>query len=327
MRFLVNRLRMQHDINRHPEILQEDISDPIIVIGLGRSGTTKLHKMLSSADNVHKTFFWRMINPSRFPDSVAGQPDPRIAAVNSDRTAEKSPELAAAHYIDAEEVEEEWMLYQFTFEDWIWCQFTPCYEYFDWVMRRPSLPAFRYVKQMLQYLQWQDGGKRGRPWVLKTVGYIANMDALLACYPNATFVHMHRDPRETIPSYAKVQSLMWSQQGNPVDPHVVGRETLKMWSTAMRRYLETRNRLKLNDRILDVKYETIRTDPMSVIREVYRRANRELTDAEHQKMAAWHNNNEQHRFGRHDYSLQAFGLTEADVDQAFDQYIRRFIKR
>lgn len=95
----------------------------------------------------------------------------------------------------------------------------------------------------------------------------------------------------------------------------------------MRRYLETRNRLKLNDRILDVKYETIRTDPMSVIREVYRRANRELTDAEHQKMAAWHNNNEQHRFGRHDYSLQAFGLTEADVDQAFDQYIRRFIKR
>ena len=55
VRTLVNRLRMEKDIRQHPEILDEDVSDPIIIIGLPRSGTTKMHKMLSAPDNVQKT--------------------------------------------------------------------------------------------------------------------------------------------------------------------------------------------------------------------------------------------------------------------------------
>ena len=47
VRLLVNRLRMQRDVKAHPEILREDVSDPFIIIGLPRSGTTKLHKMTS----------------------------------------------------------------------------------------------------------------------------------------------------------------------------------------------------------------------------------------------------------------------------------------
>ena len=89
-------------------------------------------------------------------------------------------------------------------------------------MKRPSIEAFRYVKTLLQYLQWQDGGKRNSPWVMKAIGYIANMDSLLECYPNATVVHPHRDPRETIPSYAKFIGGLLSIYGNRVDPHAFG---------------------------------------------------------------------------------------------------------
>src|SRR5688572_14930808 len=37
VRFLVNRLRWEADVAKHPEILDEDVSDPIIVLGLPRS--------------------------------------------------------------------------------------------------------------------------------------------------------------------------------------------------------------------------------------------------------------------------------------------------
>ncbi len=328
VRSLCNRLRMQQDIARYPEILDEDVSDPIIVVGLGRSGTTKLHKMLSAQDQVQKTLFWRLWNPAPFPDAMAGQLDPRIGAVGTSQLlSADNPVMDAAHRIAEQEVEEEWFLYTFTFADWMWCQMIYLPSYFDWTMLRPSLGAYRYVKTMLQYLQWQDGGKRGRPWILKSVGHIANMEALLDCYPRATLVHPHRDPHDTIPSFAKLLSSSWPLYGKPVEPHLIGAEVMRQWGTATRRYLESRDRLGLDGRILDVDYEQVRSDPMPLVREIYRRANRVLSPAEAERMAAWHAGNEQGRHGRHEYSLQEFGLDEAAIDKTFGDYIRRFIKR
>ena len=48
LRWLVNRLRYEADVAKHPEILDEDVSDPIVVLGLPRSGTTKLQRFLSA---------------------------------------------------------------------------------------------------------------------------------------------------------------------------------------------------------------------------------------------------------------------------------------
>ena len=329
VRHLINRLRMQNDINDHPEILDEDVSDPIIILGLGRSGTTKLHKMLSAPDSVQKTLFWRIWNPARFPDAIPGKPDPRIAAAGSSNIlSAENPVLDAAHHVEQQEVEEEWLLYMSTFDDWSWVQVLPSPSYFDWVMSRPSIEVFRYVKTILQYLQWQDGGRGGkngdRPWVLKAVGYIANMDSLLACYPNATLVHAHRDPLDTIPSYSKMVSGLWPLYANPVAPKFLGTEMLRTWSTAMERYVEARERLRLNDRILDVKYEQIRSDPMTAIRAIYQRTGRTLSwEAEH-KMTDWHNQNEQGRYGKHDYSLDEFGLNQAAIRNAFAGYLNKF---
>ena len=95
----------------------------------------------------------------------------------------------------------------------------------------------------------------------------------------------------------------------------------------MNRYLETRDRLKLDDRIFDVKYDTIRNDPMSVIREIYRRAGRNLSTEAEQTMAQWHATNEQGKYGKHEYSLEEFGMSEAMIENAFAKYIDRFIQR
>ena len=328
VRSLVNRLRMTDDIRRHPEILLEDVSDPIIVIGLGRSGTTKLHKMLSAPDSVQKTLFWRLWNPARFPDAAPGQPDPRIRAVGTSNVlSADNPVMEAGHRIAEQEVEEDWTLYTFGCQDWLWCQFMYVPSCFDWVMANSSLEVYRDVKVMLQYLQWQDGGKQGRPWILKSVGHIANMEALLECYPKATLVHPHRDPRSTIPSYSKLMTASWPRYGHPVDLHVTGTEVLKQWRTAIARYLKSRDQMGLDGRIIDVKYEQVREDPISVIRQIYQRAGIPLSAEAEQKMIDWHNSNEQHAAGAFKYSLEEFGLTEAKIDTAFAEYIRRFIER
>lgn len=332
VRCLVNRLRTQEDIRRHPEILEEDLSDPLIIIGLPRSGTTKLQRMMAAAPEVQKLFMWRMVNPAPFPDAVQGRPDPRIAATLDRLTAGDNEAVQAAHAMAASLVDEEFVLFDFNLDPSVtgWDGRLPLFHHQNWAAtgkeREADLKSYRYVRTLLQYLQWQDGGKLGRPWIMKAIIHLPHMDALLECFPKATIVHCHRDPRNAIPSVAKLMCELWSVKAK-IDRKLLGREFLEWGSLAVSRYLEARKRLQLDDQILDVKYERIRDEAMPIIREIYQRAGWEMTDEAEHSMLQWERDNEQGKHGKHDYSLQEFGLSEAMIDQAFEEYIDRFIDR
>lgn len=326
VRLLINRLRMQDDINAHPEILKEDVSDPFIIIGLPRSGTTKLHKMLSAPDNVQKTVFWKMMNPAPFPSTGLEEVDPRITAImDSAMLTDDNPDMNAAHRIAVEEVEEEGLVYQMSFKDYTWSMLLDSPEYFDWVMSESSIEDYRLAKTVFQYLQWQDGGKRNRPWVFKSVPHLAYVDTLLQVFPNATLIQPHRDPHKCIPSFAKFTSELAGIYAESLDKEQHGSETLRTWSVAMERYLKVRGRLQLDDRIIDVDYEKVRHDPMLCIRKAYAKSPFELTDEADKKMVAWHNDNVQGAHGKHEYSLEEFGLNNTDIEQGFGQYMNTFI--
>ena len=67
LNFLINRLRYIRDIKDHPEILEEDIVKPIIILGLPRTGTTKLQRILSADPQSQPMTYWRMMNPAPLP--------------------------------------------------------------------------------------------------------------------------------------------------------------------------------------------------------------------------------------------------------------------
>ena len=92
---LVNRLRMTEDLKRHPEILDEDVSDPIVITGMPRTGTTKLQRVLSADPANQPLLYWKVINFARFPDAAPGAPDPRIAIAKAacEQIATENPEM------------------------------------------------------------------------------------------------------------------------------------------------------------------------------------------------------------------------------------------
>src|SRR3546814_12861105 len=63
-RCLVNRLRFARDVDLHPEILQEDVSDPIVILGFPRSGTTVLQRMISADPAMQNLALWRVLTPA-----------------------------------------------------------------------------------------------------------------------------------------------------------------------------------------------------------------------------------------------------------------------
>ena len=335
VRDLVNRLRFQNDLKHHPEILQEDVSDPIIIIGLPRCGTTKAQRMIGTDPSLLKMYLWQYLNPAPFPNAKRGQPDPRIAAAGfGDSSALVSStgnsELAAGHHLAADQIDEDWFLFEHTFNDWYFLNRNPSRSWHDWVMSRsePSdLYNYRFVRTLYQYLQWQQGGRRGRRWLMKHTGHIAHLQVLLDMFPRATMVHFHRDPMDCIPSYAKIFQASWGTRASTVDPVLAGDLVLEWAGTAMTRYLEARKSLGLEGRIIDVQYDQIRNDPMPVIRDLYARASQELTHGAEQGMMQWERDNEQGKHGKHVYSLEQFGLTRQKIEDALSGYIQRFISR
>lgn len=327
--FLVNRLRIQADLERHPEILQEDVSDPLIIIGLPRSGTTKLQRMMAAAPNMQKLYAWRLTNPGRFPNAVPGEVDPRIAAWQTLNTmGVDNQEATAAHASPLDDVEEEWVLFDFALDETVagWTHM-PLFHHRDWPAigdREADRAAYRYVRTVLQYLQWQDGGRRGRPLLLKAVIHLPHMDALLECFPNAKLVHAHRNPHASIPSVAKLMWAHWKDRAN-FSKEFLGPQFLQWGSTAMNKYLEARRRLNLDGRILDVSYSDIRSNTMRAIARIYEHAGWSLTDTATAAMQRWEDVNPEGKHGKHEYAVEEFGLTTGMIDVAFRQYIDRFI--
>ncbi len=325
VRMLINRLRYQRDIGRHPEILDERVVAPIVVTGLPRTGTSKLQRMMAADPGAQRLDIWRLLNPAPFPGEQPGAPQPRInyALGVEHQLTSQFPDFMARHPTEACEPDEELLLMEMTFQSVVSSLRTRVPSFRKFVNARSPEPMYAFVKEMLQYLQWQDGGGRGRPWILKSPAHLGNIPLLLKTFPDATIVHCHRDPRVIIPSFASLLEAGRRMGSDNVDPHQVGTDTLEYWAAQMRCNVADRDTVD-PARIIDVSYERIRDDATSVIAEVYSRAGREITPEAAAAFGEYEQRRPEGYFGNHNYTAEQFGLTDERIDAEFVEYLQRF---
>ena len=103
------RLRAQEWIRRHPEILEERIAAPIVVVGMMRSGTTLLQRLLAADPRFHCAYGWEVVEAAPRLDYQFAGVDPRIAVseVREAKSRELAPDLFVIHPMYAREAEEE----------------------------------------------------------------------------------------------------------------------------------------------------------------------------------------------------------------------------
>jgi hypothetical protein len=317
-RFLVNRLRLRRDLLAHPEIRDEDVSDPIIALGMPRTGTTKLQRLLSADPGNQKLALWRLLNPAPFPEDPPGTHAGRLAFARVvEQATRANPDFTMSHETAADEADEDSFLLLFSFEYSMLHNIFPAVSYLEWVRTRSPLPAHEFERTLLRYLQWQDGGRRGRRWILKNPGHVGHLKALHTVFPKATFVHSHRDMTEVLPSYCHLIESIYRPLYANINPREVGRQALLYWRPEIERYERERAELGAEIEILDVPYQGITTDPHPIVREIYRRAGLPLTSEAVAAMREWSDRNQQHKHGKANYSLERYGLTRATILEAF----------
>jgi hypothetical protein len=329
---LRNRLRAEKLFHDHPEILDLKIEPPIVITGMQRTGTTLLHRLLAADPDTRALLSWEALNPAPRLSSgnKGGDPgeggrdgrDPRvrIARISQRALAFMAPDFFAVHPVEVEAPEEDVLLLDYSFLSTVPEATLRVPSFSRWLEDQDVLPAYRYMKKLLQLLHWQRPGKR---WVLKSPHHLEYLDTLFAVFPGAKIVQTHRDPAITQASFCSMIAHGRGVFSDAVEPTEIGREWLRKVGRLVKRALEERRR-RGEDRFLDVYYRDLMDDPMKQIERVYDFAGISLAPRAWERIDRARSVNIRHRYGIHDYRLEDFGLTREMVAAEFSQYRERF---
>lgn len=323
---LTTRLRLEDELRRHPEILEEIVAPPLVIVGLPRTGTTKLHRLLSREPRFWWMAFWESQFPLPFPGESPGDPAARIAEACKlvDLMITAMPKLMAIHPMAAEEADEEVMLMEHSMLS-AFDAYASIPSYSRWLSQQDQSPAYRFLARMLRHLQWQkrQRGISAQRWVLKAPHHLQRMDVLLEVFPGVQVIQTHRDPVRSIPSIASFIDALWQIYSDQAEPAEAGRT----WSERMRLGLEhtMRVRQKAPAAFLDVQFQDTVQRPMDVVRRVYDFIGWELSAEVRARMDAWLIEDQKRHSAAHDYAPETFGLRPAQIERDFAAYRRRHI--
>ncbi|MDG2305726.1 MAG: sulfotransferase [Candidatus Binatia bacterium] len=330
VRSLANRLRANHWFASYPEIAEEVLEAPLVVVGMMRSGTTLIQRLLASDPRHYCTMGWESLEPAPRLGVKPTDVDPRIADADSreQMTREFAAEYFSIHPSYARQAEEEIMFLADAFLSHVPEASCDVPEYRAYIDAQDFAPAYRYLRRMLQLLQWEKkrrGEHRGR-WVLKTPAHLGYLDTLIATFPDAQVIHMHRDPVDTIPSGASLNATLWRMHAADVDPAEIGRQWIARMSWTNGRAMAVRNEMSDGaTRFTDVRFGAAVEDPIGQIQRIYHRTGIELHDDARDAMATWLEKYAKQTLSKHRYTAEQFGLTEDQIRAAFADYAARFL--
>jgi hypothetical protein len=325
------RLRAQEWIRCHPEILQERITAPTVVVGMMRSGTTLLQRLLAADPRFNCAYGWEVVEAAPRLDHHFTGPDvsdPRIAVseAREAKSRELAPDLFVIHPMYAREAEEEIVFLADAFLSHVPESGAHLPRYRSWLDEQDFTPAYDYLHRMLQFLQWQkrQRGETATRWVLKSPAHLGYLDALRAQFGDLHIVHMHRDPRATIASGASLNSTLHAMHADNVDRPRVGAQWLQRMGWTNDRAMAVRDGwVDESSRVTDIGFDDALADPIGQVARVYDAIDLPLTAEAETAMRRWLKERPR-EVARPPYALGDFGLLREQVDERFTLYNKRF---
>lgn len=206
--YLRIRLTVTDYYRRFPEIENEVITEPVFILGFGRSGTTILHETLCEDPQFRSVRRWEALFPTPPPEEASYENDPRIGQAQDlvDVVHAICPEWQSMHaWGGALPVEDiEFTYAAFFSEVWVNALQVPSYDaYFS--QHSPDY-HFYWHKRMLKLLQW----KFKKPhWLFKNPTHMPRIRDLLKAYPDAKIIFPHRDPIVSADSVVNVSGAIF----------------------------------------------------------------------------------------------------------------------
>lgn len=323
---LANRLRVHAYVTEHPEVREQKIERPLFIMGMPRTGTTVASYLLGEDPARRSLLKWEALNSAPPATPATLRTDPRCLAMLEQEKqvleAITGSGFTLPHWEDADGPTECMFLHEQDFKGLLWDSFTPGTGYADWMFDQcDATSAYEYQKLVLQVLQ---SGVPGR-WSLKMPSHTVHLEALLKVFPDARLVWSHRDPYKATGSLCNLLMMPASMtlKEDAIDKAALGQNCKRQMREHVIRPLAVRERIG-DEQFFDLHHAAFLRDPMGEMRRLYEWDGQPFTADVEQRMQAWLDNTPPHKLGKTKYTLAEYGLSVAELEPAFAEYLAAF---
>lgn len=343
VQMLSRRLRKVDYLKRYPEILNIKIESPIFVFGIGRSGTTFVHRLLSLHPSARAPLLWEHMSPvPNIPPSSPLNDHLKDAKLRRDIMKKRLDQrlflgmktIEPFHEIGVDLPEE--CLFAMNDEVPISTAFVYSIaldydNYMGAINKDAIVRAYQGYKQHLQILASQRPGEN-KQWVLKCPLHILWLPQLLQVFPDAKIVWAHRHPFPTVSSQCSLLRAMHelyftkdclNQEGS-------GEGVMKYCDRTIQPALD---QIKDNKwTCAHVNFNELTKTPLEAVKRVYKELDLEFTPSYEQCIKDYLVADEIKRKKQFDkaknnyytiHSPASFGLDEKKVSERFAQYSKQ----
>ncbi len=309
---------------------------PIFIIGHQRSGTTLMHRLLAS-DRTHARAltFQEMLFPAiSFQHTLAmiARADKKrggkLAAWFQRRQDALFGPMDPIHRIRFDEIEEDEFILWSIFESAMCANDAPAsvaqpalddLRNFDaWPIERQQRALGWYRACLLKKIYREPAPAGEMVWIVgKNPAFSQKIPQLLKVFPDAKFIHLVRNPLETIPSRLSLIRAIWRQRFSPdiemtpAQVDVIVQDSLRTYTRAHRDLADVPAESQIT-----IRYEEFLSNVGESIREIYAHFNLPNPDASLESTLATQVSKSPQRSATHEYSLAEFGLNESDIREA-----------
>jgi hypothetical protein len=288
--FLEARLTVEDWYKRHPEIEDEVVDAPFMVVGQGRSGTSFLLNLLEFDPDNTACQSWEAMFPTPPPEKATYATDPRIALADARITqwSRVNPSMYAVHELGGTIPTETIQLQ------------APSFQGADWLVLLGQVPSYnaymetigyghalRYERRMLKLLQWRNPRKR---WVLKSPGYLRYLPTVLETFPDVRLIWTHRDPVKALSSMVNTMGTLFWMRTDDIrmagaldhltDPHVS--------AAALSRPIEwLESGVVPKEQLFNLQYGDLVDNPVGTVEAIYSHFDMTLSDSARAAMDAY----------------------------------------
>lgn len=319
---LTSRFALEHWHQRHPELEQETIDQPWIVIGLPRTGTSILSILLGLDPFNRALLQWEAQHPVPPSTLANAEEDPRVAlhAKTVAQMHQVNPAISSMHPFGSTLAEECTAVFTYSLRTigMETIAFTPSYGH--WLDAADATTAYQIHQKMLQALQ------QARPtshWVMKSPNHLWNLPAMLSAYPDARVIWTHRDPAKLVPSLASLNSAMQMPFTRKLNPPRVGEYWASKVDTAIARAMDFDANAD-TPWCCHVQYQDLVSDPQKTLNRIYNHFDTSTNALHLQRVNAWLGQSPQHSAGKHKYDAADFGWTKNSLNQRYRDYLERY---
>ena len=307
--YLTNRLLIHKTLSLHPEILNLQITRPIFIVGLSRTGTTLLHNLLSLAPGAKAPRTWELIQPA--PPCMPGSKQ----VINRIRRTRRllmllhrvTPHFRVIHSINETAVEECYPLINNTFTSPALAIHYGLSGYNNWLESLDKDHERWVYREYIAQLKILQSVLPQNRWVLKSAIHLYFLDSLLKEIPGAVIVQTHRDPNQMIPSICSLVSCFRNIVGSESTSESIGKTCLNFINETLRRGNQARQ-VNPQTQFIDVQFEELVANPINQVRKIHEQCNLGWDPLHEKKMRTWLSNNPAGMHGTHQYSMSQFGL-------------------